>query len=122
MQLNIDPQKPIFVCIAEWLEDAIIGGIFEEEGQVPSTTEISLQYNINPATSLKGVNMLVESGILYKKRGLGMFVSAGARVKLIEQRRHRFFDEFIKPLIREAERLEISVSELKTMIEGGCEN
>ena len=118
MRLNINPQKPIFICISEWLEDAIIGGIFNEESQVPSSTEISIEYNINPATSLKGVNLLVESGILYKKRGLGMFVAAGAREKLIEQRRHRFFDEFIKPLIREAERLGISVSDLKTMIEG----
>ena len=85
-----DPQKPIFICIAEWLEDAIAAGIFIEEGQVPSTTEISVQYNINPATALKGVNMLVEAGVLYKKRGLGMFVAVGARAGILERRRRRF--------------------------------
>ena len=75
MQPIFDNQKPIFQSIAEWLEDAILAGIYVEEGQVPSITEISVQYNINPATALKGVNKLVDSGLIYKKRGLGMFVS-----------------------------------------------
>jgi DNA-binding transcriptional regulator YhcF (GntR family) len=122
MQPTFDSQKPIFICIAEWIEDAILAGVFDEEGQVPSTTEISLQYNINPATSLKGVNMLVESGTLYKKRGLGMFVATGARTKLLERRREKFFEEYLKPLILEAVRLQINATELKNMIERGYEN
>ena len=117
MQPTFDPQKPLSVSIAEWLEDAILAEIFGEESQVPSTTEISLQYNINPATALKGVNMLVESGILYKKRGMGMFVAKGARGKLMEDRRRRFNDEFMTPLLHEAARLQISRAELKAMLE-----
>ena len=119
MQPKFDPQKPIFQSIAEWLEDAILSGVYEEEGQVPSTTDISMNYNINPATALKGVNLLVEAGILYKRRGLGMFVAAGAKAKLLSRRQQQFFDSFAEPLIGEARRLQISKQDLITMIERG---
>jgi len=119
MQPNFDPQKPLFLSIAEWIENAILAGIYDEEGQVPSITEISVQYNINPATALKGVNLLVDSGLLYKKRGLGMFVSAGAHAKLLNRRQQQFFDDYIEPLIREAKGLQISNADLHDMIERG---
>ena len=119
MQPKFDPQKPIFLSIAEWLEDAILSGIYDEEAQIPSTTEISMSYNINPATALKGVNLLVDTGILYKRRGLGMFVAAGARTKLLSRRQQEFFDGFIEPLVNEAKRLQISKHDLQSMIERG---
>ena len=119
MQPKFDPQKPIFLGISEWLEDAILSGVYDEESQIPSTTEISMSYNINPATALKGVNLLVDAGILYKRRGLGMFVAAGAREKLLSRRRKQFFDGFVEPLVGEAKRLQISKIDLQTMIERG---
>ena len=119
MQLKFDPQKPIFLGVAEWLEDAILSGVYSEEGQVPSTTEISVNYNINPATALKGVNLLVDAGILYKRRGLGMFVATGARAKLLSRRQQQFFNGFVEPLVGEAKRLQISKPDLQTMIERG---
>ncbi|MCL2391765.1 MAG: GntR family transcriptional regulator [Oscillospiraceae bacterium] len=122
MHPSFDSQKSLFQSIAEWLEDTILAGIYTEESQVPSITEISVQYKINPATALKGVNMLVESGLLYKKRGMGMFVSEGARVKLLQQRHQLFFTDYIKPLVDEASRLEIGKKELKDMIERGYDH
>ena len=119
MQPIFDPQTPLFLSIAEWLKDAILSGIYCEEGQVPSITEISLRYNMNPATALKGVNLLVDSGLLYKKRGLGMFVATGARAKLLEQRQAQFFEGYIQPLIVEAKRLQIQAGDLAAMIERG---
>jgi len=119
MQPTFDTQKPLFLSIAQWLEDTILAGIYDEENQVPSITEISVQYNINPATALKGVNMLVESGLLYKKRGMGMFVATGASAKLLARRQQQFFDDFIEPLIREAKRLQIGSEDLQTMIGRG---
>ena len=77
MQINFDSDKPIFIQIAEGIEDAILTGAFEEESQIPSITEFSVTYKINPATALKGINILVDSGIIYKKRGVGMFVEKG---------------------------------------------
>jgi len=119
MQPIFDSQKPLFISIAEWLEDAILADIYAEENQVPSITEISVQYNINPATALKGINLLVDAGLLYKKRGMGMFVAAGAYGKLLEKRQQKFFDDYIMPLVSEAVRLKISAADLQAMMERG---
>lgn len=76
-------EKPIFQQLAEQLEEGILNGTYPEETQVPSITEYSVNYKINPATALKGINLLVDAGLLYKKRGVGMFVSAGADRKSV---------------------------------------
>ena len=79
----MDESRPIFLQIAEQIENDIIGGVLPEESQVPSTNEYAAFYRINPATAGKGVNVLVDAGILYKKRGIGMFVATGARAAVI---------------------------------------
>jgi len=119
MQPVFSPQKPIFLSIAEWLEDTVLADVYKEGEQIPSITEISVQYNINPATALKGVNMLVDSGLLYKKRGMGMFVSEGARDKLLKRRQEQFFNDYILPLTHEAKRLQLSNDDLTQMVERG---
>ena len=119
MLINFEDERPIFVQIAEGIEDAILGGAFLEESQIPSTTEISVSYKINPATALKGINLLVDSGILFKKRGVGMFVTPGATKKLIEKRRNLFYENYITRLIDEAKRLGIAQTEITAMIERG---
>ena len=78
MNINPNIEKPIFIQIAEQLEDSIFTGVFPEETKIPSTNEISALLNINPHTVLKGMNILVDEEMIYKKRGLGMFVKAGA--------------------------------------------
>ena len=121
MYLNLDGEKPIYVQMAEWIEENILSGTFPEETQIPSTTDISAQYKINPATALKGVNILVDKGIIYKKRGLGMFVSKGAEEKLRSERKQEFFERFVKALLSEAEKLHITKSEIVDMIEKGSD-
>ena len=86
MNMEFDSGKPIFLQISDWLGDAILTGTFPEESQIPSITEISVRYKINPATALKGIDILVGDGTVYKKRGIGMFVSTGAREKLLKKR------------------------------------
>ena len=119
MELQFEGNKPIFQQIADWLADAIIRGDIPEEGQIPSITEFSVNYKINPATALKGVNLLVEAGLLYKKRGLGMFVASGAREKLLQQRRQSFYQDFILPLLTEGQQVQLTKEELMQMIERG---
>lgn len=121
MYLDLDGDKPIYVQMAEWIEENILSGTFPEETQIPSTTDISAQYKINPATALKGVNILVDKGIIYKKRGLGMFVSKGAEEKLRSERKQEFFERFVKTLLSEAEKLHITKSEIVDMIEKGSD-
>jgi GntR family transcriptional regulator len=120
--ISFDGEKPIYIQMAEWVEENILTGVFPEETQIPSTTEISAMYKINPATALKGVNILVEKGIIYKKRGLGMFVSTGAESKIRNERKQEFYDKYIKTLVSEAQKLGITGDEIITMIEKGCDN
>ena len=121
MQLNLDNEKPIFRQFAEELEEGILKGIFEEETQIPSTTEVAVKFKINPATANRGVNRLVEEGIIYKKRGIGMFVAPGAREKIISKRRSGFYENFILPLINESKNLNLSKTDLLGMVKKGYE-
>lgn len=117
MKVNSSSDTPIFMQIAEQLEDNIFSKVFEEETQVPSTTEISTLLNVNPHTVLKGMNILVDEGILYKKRGVGMFVKEGAVKMITEKRQGEFYERFIVSLIDEASKLKMSKEELINLIE-----
>ena len=121
MNLDFNSDVPIYLQLKQAVEDDVINGIFQEDTQVPSTTEISLLYHINPATVGKGFNLLVDEGILYKKRGVGMFVTRGARQMLLEKRRNMFFETYVQSLLKEADRLGISLEEIITMLKRGEE-
>lgn len=114
-----EDERPIFIQLAELLEDGILSGAYAEEEQVPSITEISVAYKMNPATALKGVNLLVDAGLLYKKRGLGMFVAKGAREQLAQLRREQFYRDYILPMLEEAARLGFTREELIEWMERG---
>ena len=119
MKMNFEDERPIFLQIAQQMEDGILSGAFPEETQIPSTTEISVNYKINPATALKGINILVDSGIVYKKRGVGMFVSEGAVEVIREKRKEEFFDRYILRLAEEARKLSLTKKDVEDMIERG---
>lgn len=119
----LSQEKSIYIQIREMIENDILRDILLEEERVPSTNELAKAYAINPATAAKGVNLLVDEGILYKKRGIGMFVAGGAKEKIAARRRERFFDDYVKSLLREAKSLGITREELIEMLrradEGG---
>ena len=112
----MDESRPIFQQVAERIENDIISGALPEETQVPSTNEFAAFLRINPATAGKGVSLLVDTGILYKKRGIGMFVAAGSRDRLVAKRRDQFENEFVRPLVAEAAKLGITPEQLEDMI------
>ena len=112
----MDDSRPIFVQIAEQIENDILSGTTPEESQVPSTNEFAAFHRINPATAGKGVNLLVDDGILYKKRGIGMFVAPGSRERIVDKRRDQFPSQYLKPLIAEAAKLGITPEQLADMI------
>ena len=119
MKIDSGSERPIFIQIAEGIEDGILTGAFPEESQIPSITEFSVNYKINPATALKGINLLVDENIIYKKRGVGMFVAEGAVQKLRKKRQDQFYTNYISSLIDEARRLGISSEDVIAMIERG---
>ncbi|WP_062310546.1 GntR family transcriptional regulator [Demequina rhizosphaerae] len=112
----MDDGRPIFQQIAEQLEARILDGSLPEESQVPSINELAAFHRINPATALKGVNRLVDDGTLYKRRGIGMFVSEGARARLLAARRETFRDEHVRPLVARAATLGLTPAQLADMI------
>ena len=117
MNGNLNDTTSIYLQIASMLEDNILRGILLEEEQAPSTNELAKQLSVNPATAAKGLNLLVDEGILYKKRGIGMFVAQGSRQKIVAKRKEGFFETYVKGLVNEAKTLAISKEELVAMIE-----
>lgn len=108
---------PIYQQLADRVAEDILAGTYSEESSVPSTNDYAAFYQISPITAAKGVNLLVEQGVLYKKRGVGMFVSTGARDQLRAQRRAEFCDQYVSPLVRQARLLSIERRELADMID-----
>ena len=113
----MDESRPIFLQIAEQIENDIISGAHPEQTQVPSTNEFAAFLRISPATAAKGVNVLVDRGILYKKRGIGMFVAEVASARMLADRRAEFREQFVAPLLAEAGKLGITTAQLTAMIE-----
>lgn len=111
-----DDSKPIFQQLADSLSDDILRGIYAEGEQVPSTNELAAFMRINPATAGKALNLLVDDGVLFKRRGLGMFVADGARERIASERRERFAKRYIAPLIAEARALGLSRDDLIRLI------
>ena len=107
----------IYLQIARMLEEGILSDEYPEEGQAPSTNELAKRFSINPATAAKGVNILVEEGVLYKKRGLGMFVAEGAREKVRQKRRKAFYESFALPLALESRSLKYTDQELSQLVQ-----
>ena len=119
MKIDFGSQTPIFLQLSQGLEDQILYGIYREGEQIPSISELAASYKINPATALKGINLLVDAGIVYKKRGIGMFVSQGALQLLKEKRQDEFFQQYVLPMVQEAKRLSIQPETLRDWIERG---
>ena len=115
--MEFNDEKAIFVQIAEAIENDIVRGIIDEVERAPSTNELAARYEINPNTAGKSLTLLTNDGILYKKRGVGMFVSPGARAVIIEKRKQRFNNEYLLPMLREARLLGISRDELCRMLD-----
>jgi GntR family transcriptional regulator len=109
--------SPIFQQLAAQIADDIVAGTYPEESAVPSATDFAVFYQMNPATASKGVNVLVDLGALYKKRGIGMFVATGARELLLTRRREEFRKQYMEPLLQEARVLNIDTGELHLMID-----
>ena len=117
MRGTLNDQSLIYLQIAAALEDDILRGVYREDEQVPSTNELARVYHINPATAGKGLNLLVAGGVLYKRRGLGMFVSPGAAEKVKSKRRAAFLDGYVRPMVREGRSLGLDRGELLAMVE-----
>lgn len=111
-----DDSRPIFQQLADSIESDILRGKFAEEEQVPSTNELATFFRINPATAGKALNLLVEKNVLYKRRGIGMFVTASARELIASERKENFTQNHISPMIQGAHELGLGKEELLGLV------
>ena len=117
MRFDYSESGALYLQIAKMLEDGILQGIYLPGEAVPSTNELAREYSINPATAAKGINLLVEQEILYKKRGIGMFVSSDAPQRIQTKRQGLFYDSYIVEVVQEGLRLGLSAQQMNQMIE-----
>ncbi|KXH87277.1 GntR family transcriptional regulator [Sporosarcina sp. HYO08] len=114
--LEMDGSKPIYVQIAEWLEKEIIDETLKSDEKVYSQYQLADLFNINPATAGKGLTLLIDAEIIYKRRGLGTFVASDAREKLLAKRKVHTLHRLIEELLDEAELLGIDEQHLLSKI------
>jgi GntR family transcriptional regulator len=107
-----DGREPIYLQIADQIRQDVVSGALAEEEQVMSTTQYATTYRINPATAAKAFAQLMDQGVLYKRRGVGMFVSPGARGRLLADRRERFFADVVEPVAVEARVLGVPLDDV----------
>lgn len=118
----LNQEKSIYIQISEMIENDILRDVLLEDERVPSTNELAKLYAINPATAAKGINILVDAGILYKKRGIGMFVSDGAKEVIRTKRKVQFYENYVSEIVNEAKTLGITKAELIAGIEKNFED
>lgn len=117
MDFNAQSTTPIYMQIADWLEQEILADRLVPDGKVYSQYQLAEIFNINPATAGKGLTILVEKEILYKKRGLGMFVVADAKQRIVATRKNETLTQLAKELVQEAKRLAVSDEDLISLIQ-----
>jgi len=115
--MNFDQKTPIYQQLAETIRQDILSGALVAEEAIPSVRQISVEYGLNPQTVLNATQLLIQEGLLEKKRGLGMFVHRDARKQLSESACQRFKKETIQSLVQEAQLLAISKQDLMDMID-----
>ena len=116
MEISGDSLSPIYVRLAQWLEDRVIDGSLREEERIYSQYQLAEMFNINPATAAKGLSLLADEGTIYKKRGLGMFVSPDARKTIVEKRRGDAFEQLVRHVVAEAKKLDLGEEKLLAVI------
>lgn len=119
---HFDDSGPIYTQLADQLEELIFTGTFAAGDQVPSTTQVSKELHVNPATVLKGMNRLVDDGLLEKRRGRGMFVTANARQDIMTKRKQNFYDDYIQSVVTEAQKLGLTEDHLIELIKRGYQH
>jgi DNA-binding transcriptional regulator YhcF (GntR family) len=122
MQPTLDTDRPIFLQIKEAIEGDILAGLLTPDDQIPSNSQLVSFFSVNPVTVHRGVSLLLDEGIVYKKRGLGMFVSPDAPALLRKRERGNFEQDFVVPLTRQATLLGISRDVLHACIDRSLTN
>lgn len=121
IKINFTDDKPLFSQIADAIADDILIGVYKEDEAIISTTQLSRMLKINPTTAVKAVGQLADEGLIYKRRGLGMFVKKGASEKIREKKAKHFYDVYVREFLSEAQKLGLTTEEIIEIIRGSVE-
>lgn len=109
--MNFTNDKPIYLQMADRLMDEIVAGIFIDEQRIPSVREYAVNLGVNTNTAMKAYDELSRNNIIYNKRGLGYFVTAGANEQIKSQRRKEFMAETIPQLAKQIKMIDMTIEE-----------
>ena len=110
--MNFTTEKAIYVQIADRLCDEILTGKYSDDARIPSVREYAVLLEVNTNTTVKSYDLLAQQGIIYNKRGLGYFVTAGAKEKILEERRKEFMEQKLPEMFRQMRMLGIGMEML----------
>lgn len=110
--MSFTNDKAIYIQMADRLCDEIIAGTYKADDRIPSVREYAVQLEVNTNTAVKAYDLLARDEIIYNKRGLGYFVSQGAREHILASRKKTFLDESLPELFRNMKLLGIDISEV----------
>ena len=111
--MNFSTEKAIYVQIADRLCDEILTGKFADDERIPSVREYAVLLEVNTNTTVKSYDLLEQQGVIYKKRGLGYFVTAGAKEKILDERRLEFMETRLPEMFRQMRLLGIGMEEVE---------
>ena len=109
---TFNPDKPIYLQMADRLCDDILAGTYKADERIPSVREYGVMLGVNVNTAVKAYDELARQGIIYNQRGLGYFVSKKARAQILKQRRCEFMQQRLPDLFRQMRLLGIGIDEV----------
>ena len=112
MQSEWDDGQPIYRQLRDRVVAMILDGVLKEGDPLPSVRNVAAEYRVNPLTVLKGYQELVDEQLVETKRGLGMFVTAGARNRLLQGERQKFLAQEWPRIAEKIQRLGITPKQL----------
>ena len=111
MTFNTD--KAIYLQMADRLCDEILAGKYPEEDRIPSVREYAVMLEVNANTAVKAYDALARDGVIYNKRGLGYFVTAGASKEIKKVRKAEFMKQTLPELFRQMQLLDITIEDIQ---------
>ncbi len=111
--MDFHGEKPIYLQIADVFCDSILSGTLKADERIPSVREYGAEIGVNPNTVMRVYEKLTAEGIIYNKRGIGYFVSAEAREKILETQRQEFLEIEVPAILRKMELLGLDESIFK---------
>lgn len=110
--MTFSNDKAIYLQMADRLCDEILAGKYKDDDRIPSVREYAVMLEVNTNTAVKAYEELARANIIYNKRGLGYFVTKGARKQILKERKRQFMKEHLPEMFRQMRLLDIDIKDV----------